>query len=131
MKTPSNRPTDLRRFGQVIREAREENALSIRKAAEAIGIGKTLLSELEQGVASSPSPAVMEAMSETYGLPLIELYEAAGYEIPQGLPSFVPYLRSRYKGLPKEAQQELEKTFKDIAKKYGVDPKGPMPGEDE
>lgn len=48
-----------------------------------------------------------------------------------GLPSFVPYLRSKYRGLPDEAVDSIEKYVARLAKKHGVAIDGPAPGEDE
>ena len=54
------------------------------------------------------------------------------YWLPKDeLPSFTPYLRSKYRDMPLEARKEIEQSFGEIAKKYGYDGSGPLPGEDE
>ena len=62
---------------------------------------------------------------------MADLYAAAGYPTPTELPSFTPYLRSKYGGLPPEARAELQETFQRLSEKYGYDGDGPADGEDE
>jgi hypothetical protein len=86
---------------------------------------------LEQGAIASPRPDTLKSLADVLQLDLADVYAAAGYVQPQGLPSFAPYLRSKYGKLPASAQAELERNFARIAEKYGYDPNGPAPGEDE
>jgi len=86
---------------------------------------------LEQGAIANPRPETLKSLADVLGLDLADVYAAAGYVQPQGLPSFAPYLRSKYARLPKAAQQELERTFSHIVKKHGYEAHGPNPGEDE
>ena len=51
--------------------------------------------------------------------------------VPDDLPSFQPYLRSKYRGMPTEAVDDLERAFERIVKKHGYRPEGPRDGEDE
>lgn len=60
-----------------------------------------------------------------------DLYDAAGFELPTELPSFTPYLRTKYRDLPPAARAELQQSFAQIAHRYGYRPGGPRSGEDE
>ena len=55
----------------------------------------------------------------------------ADYAVPDDLPSFEPYLRRKYRGLPNEAVEDLDKAFERISSKHGYNPAGPNHGEDE
>ena len=62
-----------------------------------------------------------------------DVIEAAGYAPPADLPPFLTYLRTHYRHMPSQAQQELVAAFERIAKKYDLTPHhaGPAPGQDE
>jgi hypothetical protein len=64
-------------------------------------------------------------------LELADVYAMADYAVPDDLPSFQPYLRTKYRDLPQRAIADLNKAFTDIAKRHGYDARGPSPGEDE
>lgn len=121
----------LQRLGETIRAARESKALSIRDVADQAGVGRSTLLELEQGKVATPNPTTLAALAQVLSLRLADLYATAGYTPPKGLPTFAPYLRSKYADLPPAAQAELSRSFEHIAKKYGYDADGPAPGQDE
>lgn len=73
----------------------------------------------------------LQALATALDLELADLYSAVGYSSAESLPSFTPYLRSKYGDLPAPAQAELAQSFQHIAHKYGYDANGPAPGEDE
>ena len=118
-------------LGALLKQARERLGLSAREVADRSGMADSNVIRLEQGTIASPRPDTLKSLADVLHLDLADVYAAAGYVQPQGLPSFAPYLRSKYAGLPKAAQRELERTFSHIAKKYGYDAHGPTPGEDE
>ena len=59
----------------LVKQAREAKGLSIRKLADIAGLHHSFLSKLEAGA---------------------DLFSLAGYRLPESLPSFGPYLRTRY-----------------------------------
>lgn len=118
-------------FGQFIRSAREAAGLSLRDVAAETGISKSILSRMEQDEVQSPNPNTLQALASTLEIELIDLYTAAGYTPASGLPTFTPYLRSKYRHLPAEARAQIEESFATIAERYGVSESGPEPGEDE
>lgn len=118
-------------LGQQLRAKRTELGLSARDIAERSGMADSNVLRLEQGAIANPRPETLKAIADALGLDLADLYAAAGYVQPAGLPSFAPYLRSKYAGLPVDAQREIERSFQQIAAKHGYDPAGPLPGQDE
>jgi len=118
-------------LGNRLRAERERLDLSIRELAERTGINHSTVVRLEQGAIESPAPDKLGRIAEVLGLSLADVYALADYSIPSDLPSFQPYLRAKYRDLPAPAVEELERSFLRIAKRHGVDLKGPAPGEDE
>lgn len=121
----------IKHLARLLKTRREELGLSFRQLENATGIDRSNLHRLESGHIKKPRPDHLGPLSQALNLPLSDLYAIAGLPMPTELPSFSPYLRSKYKDLPSQAQAELDTAFAAIAKKYGYDPSGPHPGEDE
>lgn len=117
-------------LGLIIKEARAAKGMSARDLSAQVGIAHSNVLRIEQGTLANPRPAVLEGIAAALDIELADLYAAAGYVQP-GLPSFAPYLRSKYSDLPALAQRELQQSFEAIADKYGYDARGPQPGQDE
>lgn len=105
----------------------------MKEASRETGISTGTLSTLEQGKQASTSIDKILAMASAYDLDATELIEAAGYDLTSALPTFTPYLRSKYRNIPRQAQDEITAAFDRIVQKYGIDPHqaGPNQGEDE
>ncbi len=121
----------ITQLGTLIKQARMKQAMSARELSRRAGVTDSNIIRIEQGQIASPRPDMLKAIADALDIDLADVYAAAGYVQPQGLPSFTPYLRSKYADLPAGAKRELEKSFNQIAKKYGYDQQGPKPGEDE
>ena len=65
------------------------------------------------------------------GLTLADVYAMADYAVPDDLPSFRPYLRTKYRDLPADDVEAIERYAARLAKKHGINLDGPAPGEDE
>ncbi len=112
--------TDTRNqtLARYIKTRRLSRQLDVRTAAEQAGIDATYWWKLEAGQYESPSPKYLQRIAEVLDAPLNDLYALAGYKLPNGdLPSFTPYLRSRYHDLPPEAVADLERYF-DLLRNY-------------
>lgn len=118
-------------LGTLLRTAREELGLSAREVADRSGMADSNVLRLEQGAIASPRPDTLKSLADVLHLDLADLYTTAGYVQPDRLPSFTPYLRSKYANLPASAKRELEASFERIVAKHGYDPDGPNTGEDE
>jgi transcriptional regulator with XRE-family HTH domain len=104
---------------------------SSREIATFVGINQSNIVRMELGETNSPNPAVLTALAKWLDLNPADLYALAGYTRPDALPALEPYLRSKFADMPAEARAELERSFKQIANKYGYDADGPALGEDE
>lgn len=123
--------SDPNSLAELLRSARQQAGLSSREVAKRAGVNVSVVLRLQDGSVASPRPDTVKAVAEVLDIDLSDAYAAAGYVPPSGLPSFSPYLRSKYADLPPAAQRELEQSFGHIAKKYGYDADGPAPGQDE
>jgi transcriptional regulator with XRE-family HTH domain len=120
-----------RELGRRLRQQREALDLSIRELAARTGVNHSTVVRLEQGAIDAPAPDKLSRIAEALQLSLADIFALAEYSVPADLPSFRPYLRSKYRGLPTSAVQELERSFQRIARRHGLDLDGPAPGEDE
>jgi transcriptional regulator with XRE-family HTH domain len=119
------------KLGKMLQQSREAQGLSAREVATRSGLVASSVRRLEQGAIPNPGIETLKSLASVLDLDASDLYATAGVMPTNGLPSFAPYLRSKYSDLPDSAQAELEKTFARIAAKHGYDPDGPKPGEDE
>ena len=118
-------------LAEVISNARKAKGLSTRAVAAEIGLDQSNIVRLENGAVTAPQPAVLDGLARVLDLDIADLYALAGYTKPSDLPAFTPYLRSKFADLPDAAHDELERSFRRVAKKYGYDANGPAAGEDE
>lgn len=121
-----NKNTD--RLSQLLRSRRLDLGQRLEDVAKQAGVDVAGLSRAENGK-KIPAPETLAALAGALDLPLADLYEAAGYPLPQELPSLRPYLRRAY-NVPEEAVQEIEQYLRGIAAKYGA-PAKPKNREDE
>lgn len=119
-------------LARVVREARAAKGLSTRKLAEEIGTTHSYIHKLEAGWFHSISPDNIQALSRALGLDPQDLFALSGYKVPEGLPTLVPYMRTKYGDeLPDEALHELQGYVDYLRSKYGHGPNRPMGNEDE
>ena len=76
-------------------------------------------SKLEAGQYEAPSPKHLKVIAKTLGVHIGDLYGLAGYDIPERLPTFKPYLRAKYQ-LPPEAVADLERYFELLRNHFGI-----------
>lgn len=120
------------KLGRVIRDAREAKGLSTRKLAEAIGTTHSYIHKVEAGWFQTISPENIQALARELDLDPQDLFALAGYRVPEGLPTLVPYMRTKYgEDLPEEAFQELNTYFGYLSSKYGKASMRPVGDEDE
>jgi transcriptional regulator with XRE-family HTH domain len=121
-------------LGEYIRARRLSRKLSLADAAELSGLHFSYWSKLENGQYASPSPKHLKVIARTLEVAFEDLYGLAGYDVPERLPTFKPYLRAKYE-LPPQAVAELERYFELLRSHYGI-PKDqpvfpPKPKQDE
>lgn len=118
-------------LGSRLRTRREELGLSARDLERMADVDNGTIVRIEQGAFAAPRPDKLSRIAEALRLPLADVFALAEYVVPDELPTFAPYLRAKYRELPAKAVNELERYFDDLATRYGIDPAGPAPGEDE
>lgn len=118
-------------LGQKLRERRESLGMSLRQLEEKSGVFNVTIMRIERGDSTEPSAEKLARLAEALDLPLADVYAMADLAIPAELPSFKPYLRTKYRELPTEDIEAIEKYAAKLAKKHGIALDGPAPGEDE
>ena len=123
--------SDAITLARIIQEHRTTLGISATELARRAGVTTGTITRLELGQIASPRAETLRAIAEALGVPASDLFVTADWLPKNELPTFSPYLRSKYKDLPAAAKHELETSFAAIAQKYGYDPAGPAPGQDE
>src|SRR3954462_11426399 len=100
------------KLGRLIKRRRETLGLSGRQLAEAIGARNSTVVRIESGE-SLPTTTTLTRLAEALELPTADVYAAAGYTVPGDLPSFQPYLRTKY-GMRDEAVADLNRAFERV-----------------
>lgn len=124
-------PEQAKTLGIFLKERRAALGLSTRAVAGRCGVDMATIVRLEQGAFAESRPDTLRVVAEALELSLADVFALAEYTVPDELPAFTPYLRSKYRDLPAPAVEELERSFQRIVKRHGFDPEGPAPGEDE
>jgi transcriptional regulator with XRE-family HTH domain len=124
-------PEQAQALGRRLRDRREELGLSVRDVEKLAGVDNGTIVRIEQGAFAAPRPDKLSRIADVLGLSLADVYALADYAVPSELPSFQPYLRTKYRDLPNEAVEQLERSFTRLAKRHGFDPAGPAQGQDE
>ena len=118
-------------LGSLLKQKREALGLSLRQLAKVAEVNDVNIFRLERGDWAAPAPDKLARIAEALGLSLADVYALADYAVPTDLPSFKPYLRTKYRSLPQEEVDKIEAYAQKLAKKHGVNLQGPAPGDDE
>ena len=124
-------PEQAKRLGTYLREARQAKGLSARQLGDLTEINDATIVRFENGSFNAPAPDKLARIAKALDLPVADVFAHAEYASSSDLPSFTPYLRTKYRGLPDDATEQIEKYAARIAKKHGISLEGPAPGEDE
>ena len=107
-------------LGDFIHRKRVAAGMSLRAVAQAAGIQHGALFKIETGRTEQPAPKILVALARVLEVEIEDLYVLAGYTVPESLPSFEPYLRTKY-DLPEGAVQQLDEYFEFLRQRYGSD----------
>lgn len=118
-------------LGKVLRDKREALGLSRKEVARRVNLPDVTILRIERGIIAAPRAAHLSVIAEALGLSAADIFTMADYTIPNDLPSFKPYLRTKYKDLPAADIEAIERYAANLARKHGVNLSGPAPGEDE
>jgi transcriptional regulator with XRE-family HTH domain len=116
-------------LGRKLRTRREELGLSTRRLAEQAGMDDATVVRLEQGAFAAPRPDKLSRIADALGLSLADVFAFAEYVVPGDLPSFHPYLLSKYPDMPQAAIDELLSEFDRITHEYDYALEGAQEGE--
>jgi transcriptional regulator with XRE-family HTH domain len=103
-----------------IREHRRARGLSMQQLADRVGVTKSNLHYWETGE-FTPKPAMLEPLAQALDVSYEDLFAVAGIVRPDGLPEFVPYLRSKLRDLPDDAAAEAERWYQEFSKRHRVE----------
>jgi transcriptional regulator with XRE-family HTH domain len=98
-------------LGDYVRAHRESLGLSLAEVARRSGLDYKYWSKVETGDLRLPSPRHLTLIAATVDAQVEDLYGLVGYDFPERLPSFGPYLRTKYADLPPDAVADLERMF--------------------
>jgi len=124
-------PKNAKRLGRLLRQRREAQGLTTRQLEIESGVDDSSIVRLENGKQTRPSVEKLNKLAAALEVPVEDLLVTAGLTQLGGLPSFRPYLRAKYPQLPAAAEADLNRYFERLGERYGVDTRGPAPGEDE
>jgi antirestriction protein/transcriptional regulator with XRE-family HTH domain len=129
--TSTMKPEQIQAIGAFLRTQREAMGLTLRDLEELSGVGNSVIARFESGFINRPDPNKLARLSRALGVSLNEVLAAGDVTSGADLPAMPVYLRSRYEELPEEAIEQMNRYFDRLARKHGIDPAGPKPGEDE
>ena len=112
-------------LGEYIKARRTSLGLSLQDVADRSGFHYSYWSYLEAGKYEAPAPKHLKVIARTLRVDLTDLHGLSGYDTPQRLPSFKPYLRAKY-DLPPEAAADLERYFEMLRNYYGIEKEKPV-----
>jgi transcriptional regulator with XRE-family HTH domain len=124
-------PEIAQKIGQIIRRRRTELGLSTTAVGAMAGVEQSTIVRIELGAFASPRADTLAKIAQALKLPLDTVFSEAGWTEPSQLPDFRPYLRRKYADLPDEDLERIERYAERLAKKHGINLKGPVDGEDE
>jgi len=111
---------DMRKLGELIQSSREQAGLSARKLEQISGLDHSYISKLERGAYQSVLPDNLNKLAEALDISAADLFTLAGYPAVDELPSFGPYLRTRYgEELPADARAALTEMFEVLSRSQG------------
>lgn len=111
---------EMEKLGEYLKQLREEDGLSTRKAAEKSELAPSYISKLEAGdTFSTISVQTLLKVSKAYDVPPIAILKEAGFidSDEYDLPEFAQYLRAKYH-LSSQAIKDMEMAKEIVDKKY-------------
>lgn len=113
---------NLKTLGKLIARERARQGLSLETLGNAAGGNRSTIMRLERGEFGRPDPEKLQRIARALDLNARDLLALAGYVFSDGLPSFGPYLETRYGDgdeLSASDRKELVRHFERLRKKRG------------
>lgn len=123
-------PDQQQHLAHVLRERRQQLGISAREVARRASLDNGTIHHLETATNPRPSSETLTAIAGALELPAADLLAVVD-RLPTELPTFTPYLRTKYHELPEAALTEMEEYFRQVQQKHHASSDGPTNGEDE
>ncbi|CPR39630.1 putative transcriptional regulator [Mycobacteroides abscessus] len=104
---------------------RKAQGRSARSVAQEAGIDIHTMVGLEKGTYASPSPLTLKGVSKALGIPLLELFHAAGYVTPYDLVDLVTAPSVESLLAEQDAIEARSRYIAELIEKHGLDYTGP------
>jgi transcriptional regulator with XRE-family HTH domain len=102
-------PKGNKELGRFVQKHREQAGLSLRDLEEQSGVTYSYIAKIERGDVDAPSADKLLRLAKVIGVEVEDLYALAGYVMPEGLPEFKVYLRTKHPDLTKKEVRDLER----------------------
>ncbi|MFB8777150.1 helix-turn-helix domain-containing protein [Streptomyces broussonetiae] len=118
-ETGHKKKQEINQLGKYIRNARMDRGISLRRLADQLHMHHSYMSRIESGALMQPSPEKLQRIAEILDLKFSDLCALAGYQAPEELPSFGPYLRAKY-NMSDEDHRRLFEYFMLLRDHHGI-----------
>lgn len=118
-------------LAQTLIERRHELGLSVREVGRRAGLDNGTIHRLEHGTNPNPSMDSLSAIAVALELPASDLLAITGSLPKNELPTFAPYLRTKYPNMTDEALADMQSYFAFVSQKHNISTTGPLDDEDE
>jgi HTH-type transcriptional regulator, competence development regulator len=110
---------ELNKLGSFLAATRQHLQLTLRAVEAQTGISNAYLSQLETGKIRSPSPVILQKLSDLYGIPYTTVLELAEYPVPESgkLDSSLTDIASRLGPVTSDEADELANYLKYLRSK--------------
>lgn len=115
----------------LVKSRRVARGLSASEVARRAGVAKATVTRLEQQVIANPVPENIRSIGKVLDIPDADLFAAAGWVGEGELPGLGVYLKVKYRNIPDVGLADIERHFKGIVDRYGLNLTGPVDAEDE
>lgn len=102
------RDRDLKKLGRLLRKARNDQAIPIRKLSKDTGVSQGSIIGLEQAEYQSVNPDKLRSLASVLGLNSHDLFAIAGLLPDDEQPTISGLLHLNYRSLPDEAVDEIQ-----------------------
>lgn len=98
-------------LGVYIKRKRLECGYSFRELARKIGVDHKTITRIEDGSTVQPNPLLLQRLARALDVDYEDLAALTGQLVPDGLPSYATYLRTKYPDLPDDEVDRMEHDF--------------------
>jgi len=91
---------------------------SVAEVAQRAHVNRATVWRLEQGLIAKPQAESLLAIGRVIDIEPADIFATVGWLSGDQLPTFVPYLRAKYAGLPAKAEREIVRHFDLIVQKH-------------